>query len=84
MAKKAQLPKSPAPGAKPPAKTASNNSRWVILGLIGAVALLMIGVILLQARSTQRTTPTVARVGEGTSWGPADAQVVITDYSDFL
>jgi hypothetical protein len=81
MAKKAQLPKSQ-PG-KPPAKTSSNNSRWLLLVLVGAVGVLVLGVILLQSRSTQATVPLTARVGEGTSWGPADAPVQITDYSDF-
>ncbi len=81
MAKKAQLPKSQ-PG-KQPVKTKSNNSRWLLLALVGAVGVLVLGLILLQSRPAQPTVPTTARVGEGTSWGPADAPVTITDFSDF-
>lgn len=84
MAKKAQLPKTPPPGAKSQAKAASNNSRWLILGLIGAVVVLALGLILLQGQSTQKPVEVTTRVGEGSSWGPADAPVVIQDYSDFL
>lgn len=81
MARKAQLPKSQ-PG-KQPAKTSSNNSRWLLIALVGAVGVLVLGLILLQSRSNQPAVPTTARVGEGTSWGPADAPVTITDFSDF-
>jgi hypothetical protein len=81
MAKKAQLPKSQ-PG-KQPVKTSSNNSRWLLIALVGAVGVLVLGLILLQGRSNQPTVPTTARVGEGMSWGPADAPVTITDFSDF-
>jgi hypothetical protein len=81
MAKKAQLPKSQ-PG-KQPAKPTSNNSRWLLLALVGAVGVLVLGLILLQGRSKQPTVATTARIGEGTSWGPADALVTITDFSDF-
>jgi hypothetical protein len=81
MAKKAQLPKSQA--GKQPAKTTSNNSRWLLLALVAAVGVLALGLILLQSRSTKAPVATTATVGEGTSWGPADAPVTITDFSDF-
>jgi hypothetical protein len=85
MAKKAQLPKTPPPGSKPSTKTASkDNTRWLILGLIGAVVVLAVGLILLNAQSNRQPVATTARVGEGTAWGPADAPIVITDFSDFL
>jgi hypothetical protein len=84
MAKKAQLPKAPPPGTKPPARvTRANNTRIIVLALIAGVLILAVGVILLQARSARRPIEVSGRVGEGTSWGPANAPVVIDDYSDF-
>jgi hypothetical protein len=84
MAKKAQLPKSPPAGTKPSARAArSSNSRYIVLALIAGVLILALGVILLQVRSNRQPVEVAGRVGEGTSWGPADAPVVIEDYSDF-
>ena len=81
MAKKAQLPKSQ-PGQQT-AKTSSSNSRLLLLALVGAVGVLVLGLILLQSRTARPAVEASGRVGEGTSWGPADAPVKITDYSDF-
>jgi hypothetical protein len=81
MAKRAQLPRSQ-PG-KQPAKAPASNSRWLLLALVGAVGVLVLGLILLQSRSARPTVEASGRTDEGTSWGPADAPVQITDYSDF-
>ena len=81
MAKKAQLPKSQ-PGAQP-ARKSSTNSRLLLLALVGAVGVLVLGIILLQGRAARPTVEISGRTGEGTSWGPANAPVQITDYSDF-
>jgi hypothetical protein len=82
MAKKAQLPKSQ-PGQQPAKRSSSTNSRWLLLALVGAVGVLVLGLILLQNRTARPAVEASGRTGEGTSWGPADAPVQITDYSDF-
>lgn len=88
MAKRTQLPKnSRAQGAakastKAPAK-ASAGSRRLLLAVIAAVVLVAAGLIWLAIRATQAPIVATDRVGEGTTWGPADAAVKIVDYSDF-
>ena len=54
------------------------------VALIAGVVILATGVILLQANSArQPAAPAVATVGEGTGWGPVDAPVKISEFSDF-
>jgi protein-disulfide isomerase len=53
---------------------------WV---LIGAVVVIMVGVILLQVQSMNRPVATSGVIAEGTSWGSANAPVKIVEYSDF-
>jgi protein-disulfide isomerase len=84
MAKRAQMPKASSVGQK--ARTVARRPSgapvvlWVV---IGAVVLVVIGVILLQMQSLNRPVATSGRLTEGTSWGPADAPVKIVEYSDF-
>lgn len=73
-------------GASPKARTVvkrSAGSPIVLWVVIGAVVLVVIGVILLQMQSMNRPVATSGVVTEGASWGPADAPVKIVEYSDF-
>ncbi|MGC8781991.1 MAG: thioredoxin domain-containing protein, partial [Anaerolineae bacterium] len=84
MAKRAQMPKGS--GASLKASSAARRpggSAVVLWVVIGAVVLVVIGVILLQMQSMNRPVATSGVVTEGTSWGPADAPVKIVEYSDF-
>ncbi len=84
MAKRAQMPKGSVAGQKArPAARRSAGAPVVLWVVIGAVVLVVIGVILLQMQSLNRPVATSGRVMEGTSWGPADAPVKIVEYSDF-
>jgi hypothetical protein len=56
----------------------------ILLALIAGVVILATGVILLQVNSAKKPViPAVTTVGEGTGWGPLDAPVKVTEYSDF-
>ena len=85
MAKKAQMPRGGvqrkvAPAAK---RKSSAGAQWVLWAVIGAVVLLMVGVILLQSQALRKPVETTNRTGEGAAWGPAGAKVKIIEYSDF-
>ena len=83
MAKRSQLPRSD-PAKRPQAgpKVAANTR--IILGVIVVAAVLVVaGVFLLQAQAARKPVEITNRTGEGTSWGPQDAKVVITAYSDY-
>jgi len=84
MAKRAQTSKStprttPARGTRK--RTA--NPAVLLLLVIAAVVAVIIGVVLLQKQAAREPLQIAGRVGEGTSWGPQAAKVVIIDYSDF-
>lgn len=81
MAKRAQMPKS-AGTARTTAKK-QVGSPVVLWGIIGAVALVLVVVIVLQVQAVNRPITTSGVVSEGTSWGPANAPVKIVEYSDF-
>ncbi|MCX6032901.1 MAG: thioredoxin domain-containing protein [Chloroflexi bacterium] len=83
MAKKAQMPKGGVRRKVQPAAKRASDTRWVLWAVIGAVVLVMVGVILLQSQTLRKPVETTNRTGEGTSWGPAGAKVKIIEYSDF-
>jgi protein-disulfide isomerase len=55
----------------------------LLILVLGAVALVTVGLILLSANSSRGNIAATERVGEGASWGPEGAPVTILDYSDF-
>jgi protein-disulfide isomerase len=85
MAKRSQMPKT---AGSSQGKSRSDSRKrtgspivlWVV---IGAVAVVVVGVILLQVQSMNKPVATSGRVTEGTSWGPASAPVKIVEYADF-
>jgi protein-disulfide isomerase len=85
MAKRAQMPRAAGiPLGK--AKTAAKKqvgSPIVLWGIIGAVALVLVVVIVLQVQAVNRPIATSGAVSEGTGWGPVNAPVKIVEYSDF-
>ena len=84
MAKRAQMPKStPKTVTARGARKRTTNPAVLLLFVIGAVAAVIVGVVLLQKQGVQEPLPISGRVGEGTSWGPQNAKVTIIDYSDF-
>ncbi len=83
MAKKAQMPKAGIQRKVQPVSKRKTSSQWVIWAVIGAVVLVMVGVILLQSQSLRQPVTATNRTGEGTAWGPANAKVKIVEYSDF-
>ena len=84
MAKRAQMPKSTPRTATPRgARKRTANPALLMLLVIGAVAVVIIGVVLLQRQVAQKSVQISGRVEEGTSWGPQSAKVSIIDYSDF-
>lgn len=85
MAKRVQMPKSAGTvggKARPTAKK-QVGSPVVLWAVIGAVVLVLIGVILLQMQAVNRPIQVSGVIAEGTGWGPADAPVKIVEYSDF-
>jgi len=83
MAKRAQLPKRAGQTSKAQAATRRSTNSWLLFGVIAAVLVVAIGVVVLQMQSVRKPIEVSRRVGEGTAWGPVDAKVQITDYSDF-
>jgi protein-disulfide isomerase len=84
MAKRAQLPKaSPkSTGAKGAAQR--RLSPAVLLAVaVAAVAIVIVGIVLLQGQMARKPVAVAGVVGEGTSWGPQNAKVQIIAYSDF-
>jgi protein-disulfide isomerase len=77
------MPKGGIPRKIQPAAKRKAGSQWIIWVMIGAVVLVMVGVILLQSQSLRQPVTTTSRTGEGTAWGPANAKVKIIEYSDF-
>lgn len=85
MAKRTQMPKSagaPLGKAKTRAKK-QTGSPVVLWGIIGAVALILVVVIVLQVQAVNRPIVTSGVISEGTGWGPVNAPVKIVEYSDF-
>lgn len=85
MAKRVQMPKSAGSGgvkARPAARR-QVGSPVVLWGMIGAVVLVLVGVILLQVQSVNRPIQVSGVIVEGTGWGPVDAPVKIVEYSDY-
>jgi protein-disulfide isomerase len=85
MAKQAQKPKSAysAPRHGKPAPKKSSLSPAVLLIVIGAAILVVAGIVVLATQANNRPIAATNRVGEGATWGPADAPVRIIAYSDF-
>ncbi len=85
MAKRTQMPKSAGSG-QGKARTAAKKqtgSPVVLWAVIGAVAVVLVGVILLQVQSMNKPITTSGLLTEGTGWGPVNAPVKIVEYSDF-
>ena len=85
MAKRSQMPKAASPSQSKGKQPASKRkgSPVVLWAVIGAVALVVLGVIVLQVQSMNKPVESSGRVTEGTGWGPIDAPVKIVEYSDF-
>jgi protein-disulfide isomerase len=85
MAKQAQKPKSAysAPRKVQPAKKKSALSPAALLIIIAAAVLVVAGIIILATRANTAPITATNRVGEGAAWGPANAPVKVTIYSDF-
>ncbi|MCU0500796.1 MAG: DsbA family protein [Anaerolineae bacterium] len=85
MAKRSQMPKTSGSSSGKSAAAGGKRagSPLVLWAVIGAVAVIVVGVILLQVRSMDKPVATSGRVTEGSSWGPTDAPVKIVEYSDF-
>lgn len=85
MPKRAQLPKTVSGSAgKTRAGTRKQAGSPVLLWvIIGAVALVVVGVVILQMQSFNKPAVASSRVSEGTAWGPVGAPVRVVQYSDF-
>lgn len=86
MAKQSQLPKKRRDQGvtKAPVKAkGTGSSRSLLLGVIGAVAVLAIGLIWLAVQAGREPIVATDRIGEGATWGPEGAVVSIINYSDF-
>jgi protein-disulfide isomerase len=83
MAKRQQMPKSPPKSAA--TKGAKHGVRPVVLLLVvvAAVAILITGIVLLQNQAVRKPIELSGASGEGSSWGPQGAKVLIVVYSDF-
>lgn len=85
MAKRSQMPKTVSGNSGKARSGARKQARspvllWVI---IGAVALVVVGIVILQMQSLNRAAVAGSRVTEGAAWGPVGAPVRIVEYSDF-
>ena len=84
MARRSQMPKS---GTRKrttkDAKRESGLPPVLLFSIVAAVIVLVVGVVLLQAQSVRAPIEVSGEAGEGSSWGPVDAKVKLTDYSDF-
>jgi protein-disulfide isomerase len=83
MAKRSQMPKSSGSGKSGAAGGKRAGSPVVLWVVIGAVAVIVVGIILLQVQSMNKPVATSGRITEGSAWGPVDAPVKIVEYSDF-
>lgn len=84
MGKRAQLPKSgTGSGSTKRSARGSSTSRWLLLGVIAAIAVLTVGLVLLAAQAARAPVEATGRVGEGAVWGPVDAPVKILAFSDY-
>lgn len=83
MAKRTQMPKAASSSKSGAASRKRSGSPVVLWVVIGAVAVIVVGIILLQVQSMNKPIATSGRVTEGASWGPPDAPVKIVEYSDF-
>jgi protein-disulfide isomerase len=85
MAKRSQLPKSSSgtQSGQSSSRSSAGSSRWVLLGVIAAVAVLASGLILVAVQATKKPIEATDRIGDGMAWGPAGAPVTILDFSDF-
>ncbi len=85
MAKRSQMPKAAgsAAGKPRPAAKKRAGSSLVLWVALGAVAVIVAGVVLLQMQSMNKPVSSTSRVSEGTGWGPLDAPVKFTEYADF-
>jgi protein-disulfide isomerase len=61
----------------------SNNTGWVLWVVVGAVVLILVGVVVLQNQAMQRPVVNSNTISEGLTWGPANAPVTIVEYSNF-
>ena len=62
---------------------ARKGSQGMLLAIVIGVVVLAATLIIYAISSANRPIAATDRVGEGASWGAADAPVVIEDYSDF-
>jgi len=83
MAKRSQMPKTSNPNKSGTAGRKRAGSPVVLWVVIGAVAVIVVGIILLQVQSMNKPVTTSGRITEGTAWGPVDAPVKIVEYADF-
>ncbi len=85
MAKRSQMPKTSSSGSGKSGAAGGKRagSPVVLWVVIGAVAVIVVGIILLQVQSMNKPVATSGRVTEGSGWGPVDAPVKIVEYSDF-
>jgi len=83
MAKRSQMPKSSSGSKGGASASKSGSSRWLLLGVIGAVVIIAVGLALYLIQSAQKPIEATDRVGEGMSWGPVAAKVTIQEFSDF-
>lgn len=85
VTKQASKPKSAysAPRKVKPAPKKSALSPAVLLIVIAGVVLVAAGIVVLATRANSAPVTATSRVGEGSAWGPVDAPVKVTVYSDF-
>jgi protein-disulfide isomerase len=84
MGKRAQMPRSaPRTTVAKGARAGKVNPAVLLLVMVAAVAVVIVGLILLQNQAARKSVVISGRTGEGTSWGPQDAKVSIIAYSDF-
>lgn len=87
MAKRVQLPKDM--GKSRQAESVprrSNSTQWFLVGVIGAIVLVVAGIVILQVQSLRPPVGPVEVSGKtaaGAAWGPENATVKIVEYSNF-
>jgi protein-disulfide isomerase len=84
MARRAQMPKSPAKTGAGKATGQRRVSPVVLLVVaVAAVVIVVVGIVLLQSQAARTPVAVSGVVGAGTSWGPQNAKLLIQEYSDF-
>jgi len=88
MAKRVQLPKDMGKSRQTKSATRQfNSTRWFLWSVIGAIVLVVAGIVILQAQSLRQPIGPVEVSGKtdigGAAWGPENATVKIVEYSNF-